>query len=168
MVTMPAVRLLLAAMTLMVVVSGPALAVTPEELGALARAGLGDEVLLALIESTGVDRAVDAEQSVALKRAGVSDRVIAAAVRASHRAPAMEPPAFEPMAETCPDCQGNVAVIGATPSVAVIQREVYYLPWIWAVPVRPSHAHPSAPYLPGHTGVGRFINDGFVDRTPRR
>ncbi len=163
---MPTVRWLLLVVMLTLAVSGTASAVTPDELAALAKAGLGDEVLLALIESTGVDRAVDATRSLALKRAGVSDRVIAAAVRASHQAPA--PGVAEPVAAApCVECEANVAVIGGgTPPVAVVQREVYYLPWTWAAPVRPAHPRPSGPYLPGNKGFGRFINDGFVDRMP--
>jgi hypothetical protein len=164
---MQAVRWLLVS-TLALAVSGPALAVTPDELAALAQAGLGDEVLLALIESTGVDRAVDATRSLALKRAGVSDRVIAAAVRASYRPPLV--PIVEPVAAApCIDCEANVAVIGSgPPPVAVVEREVFYLPWIWGGPVRPVDSRRPGPYLPGSKGgFGRFINDGFVDRKPR-
>ena len=105
------VRSFFVAAMFIVALSVPALAVTPEELAALARAGLGDEVLIALIESTGVDRVVDAQRSLALKRDGVSDRVIAAAVRASHR----EIPApLEAVALTsdCTGCGDNIAVIG--------------------------------------------------------
>ena len=163
---MQTVRLFLLLAMLVLALSSGASAVTPDELAALAKAGLGDEVLLALIESTGLDRAMDAARSLALKRAGVSDRVIAAAVRASHQAPApllAEPDAAAP----CVECETNVAVIGGgAPLVDVVQREVYYVPWIWAVPVRPAHPRVSGPYLPGNKGFGRFINDGFVDRTP--
>ena len=57
---MQAVRLFVLVATLSLAASSAASAVTPDELAALAKAGLGDEVLLALIESTGMDRAVDA------------------------------------------------------------------------------------------------------------
>ena len=164
---MQAMRWLLVA-TLALAVSSPALAVTPDELAALAQAGLTDEVLLALIESTGVDRAIDATRSLALKRAGVSDRVIAAAVRASHATPAAAVIA-EPVADTpCEPCDSNVAVIGGHSPVAVVEREVYYVPWIWGVPVGPAHRRASGPYLPGYKGPGRFINDGFIDHTRSR
>ena len=164
---MQAVRWLLVA-TLALAVSDPALAVTPDELAALAQAGLGDEVLLALIESTGMDRGVDAARSLALKRAGVSDRVIAAAVRASYQPPPV--PIVEPVAAApCIECEANVAVIGGDPPPVVVEREVYYVPWIMGGPVRPAHGRRPGPYLPGNKGgFGRFINDGFVDRTPRR
>lgn len=160
---MHSMRALLAAVALMVASAGPALAVTPDELAALARAGLGDEVLLALIESTGVDQAVNAAQSLALKHAGVSERVISAAVRASHRLPDTwtEAAALAPAA--CDDCQANIAVIGDTPPVAVVEREFYYVP-VWMAPIVPSRPGPPRPYLEGHRGFGRFINDGFIDR----
>jgi hypothetical protein len=164
---MPIVRLLLFVVMGLVSLGGSASAVTPEELAALAKAGLGDEVLLALIESTGLDRAVGAPQSLALKTAGVSDRVIAAAVRASHQ-PA-PPPAYEstPVAP-CDACDANVAVVGGTTEVAVVEQQVSYQPWIWAVPVHGGRRGPQRPYLDGYKGFGRFINDGFVDRTTRK
>lgn len=163
---MPIVRSLLVAATFIVALSVPAMAVTPEELAALTRAGLGDEVLIALIESTGLDRVVDAQRSLALKRDGVSDRVIAAAVRASHRE---VPGALDtgPVTPDCAGCSDNIAVIGDAQTMAVVQREVYYLPWIWIAPVE-APAGPPRPYMSGHKGFGRFINDGFGDRTRRR
>jgi hypothetical protein len=165
---MQTVRFFVLVATLLLATSSRASAVTPDELAALAKAGLGDEVLLALIESTGMDRGVDAARSLALKRAGVSDRVIAAAVRASCQPPPL--PMADPVAAApCVECEANVAVIGGPPPAAVVEREVYYLPWILGAPVRPAHPRRSGPYLPGNTGgFGRFINDGFIDRTPRR
>lgn len=165
---MQAVRGIFLVAALLVAMSGSASAVTPDELAALVKAGLGDEVLLALIESTGLDGAVDATRSIALKRAGVSDRVIAAAVRASHD-PAVVPPSLaEPVAASCDPCQSNVAVIGDRAPVAVIEREVYYVPWIWVVPAAPAHPHRAGPYLSGNKGVGRFINDGVALARGRR
>jgi hypothetical protein len=155
-------RALLAAVALMAASAGPAMAVTPDELAALARAGLGEEVLLALIESTGVDQAVNAPQALSLRQAGVSERVIAAAVRASHRPPEVGNEA--PMPAPCEDCHANVAVIGGAPPLTVIEREIYYVP-IWTAPIVPSPPGPSRPYLEGDRGFGRFINDGFPDRT---
>lgn len=163
---MQIVRLILLSTAFMVALSGPAMAVTPEELAALARAGLGEEVLLALIESTGLDRVIDAERSLGLKRAGVSDRVIAAAVRASHRTPAVTVPIAEAAAQ-CLDCEANIAVIGDKPPVTIVQREIYYLPFMWGVRAGRPSGRPAAPYLAGDRGFGRFINDGYNDRTPR-
>jgi hypothetical protein len=154
-------RFVLAILVVTLAASGRADAVTPAELAALARAGLGDEVLLALVETTGLTAAVEGAEALELKRAGVSDRVIAAAVRASKppaAVGAVEPPPCEP-------CEPNIAVIGDAPPLVVVERQVYYLPWVWGAPVvrRPV---PAKPYFEGDRGFGRFINDG-VRRPPR-
>lgn len=164
---MTMMRAFLGAVLLAIAAAVPASAVTPDELAALARAGLGDEVLLALVEATGVDQAVNASQAVTLRRAGVSERVIAAAIRASHRAP--DPPAPDPVpqATACVNCEPTVAVIGAPPPVTVIEREIYYVP-VWTAPIPRVRPGPPQPYLSGNRKLGRFINDGFADRTPRK
>ena len=86
-----------------VLVPGTARALTLRDLVELSRAGLGDDVLLALID---VDRpvfAIDAATLKSLKAAGVSERVIVAVVR-SGRMPVEaavatpEPVAEEPVA----------------------------------------------------------------------
>jgi len=130
-------------------------AVTTSELVELRRAGLGDEVLIALIEATGVPSPVDADEAIRLKQAGLSDAVIAAAVRAS----TPPPDAAGPEADPAP----NVAVIGAAPEPpAVVEREIVYVPWLVPVPKRPVSPRPAKPYLEGDRGFGRFINDGTV------
>jgi hypothetical protein len=74
-------------------------AVTAKDIIDLTRAGLGEEVLLALIEVDGSVFTIDTETLKSLKAAGVGDRVIEAMVR-SGRMPqeaAMPPwPAVEP------------------------------------------------------------------------
>lgn len=138
--------------------SATASAVTPDELAALAREGLGDEVLIALIDASGLPVVVDAAAALQLKRQGVSDRVIAAAVRASTPAPAAQP-----IADVCWACEPPSPVSPAEVQPVVVEREVhrevYYVPWV----VRPSRTTPSRPpkpYLAGDRGSGRFINDG--------
>lgn len=135
-------------------------AVTPGELAALAKEGLGDEVLIALIDASGLSVVVDAAAALQLKRQGVSERVIAAAVRAS--AP---PPVAEPIADVCWACEPPPPVLpAAVPPVVVereVHREVYYVPWIVA-PSRPMPSRPPKPYLAGDRGFGRFINDGVT------
>ena len=148
-----------AAIAVLAVVLSPAmaLAVTPDELVELRRAGLGDEVLVALIEATGVTSPVGAGEARRLKAEGLSDAVIAAAVRASNAArPVPEP---EPVP--------NVAVIGGEPGPpAGVEREVVFVPWL--VPVRkPGPApRPAKPYFSGDRGFGRFINDGVAAPAP--
>ncbi len=128
-------------------------AVTTGELVELRRAGLGDEVLIALIEATGVPLPVGADEAIRLKQAGLSDAVIAAAVRASTPSP--------DQAWSEADPAPNVAVIGAAPEPpTVVEREVVYVPWLVAVPKRPVSPRPAKPYFEGDRGFGRFINDG--------
>lgn len=71
-------------------------AVTAKDIIDLTRAGLGEEVLLALIEVDGSLFTIDLDTLKRLKSAGVSDRVIEAMVR-SGRTPQAPPPspAFE-------------------------------------------------------------------------
>jgi hypothetical protein len=83
-------RLLLIAFVLLPLLPARAEAVTVRDIIELTRAGLGDEVLLALIE---VDRGVfpvDSQTLTRLKQAGVSERVITAMIR-SGRASDLQP-----------------------------------------------------------------------------
>jgi len=151
-------------------VAGSAAAVTPAELAELARAGLGDEVLLALVESTGLPEPVDAASAIALKRAGVSDRVIAAAVRASQplQRATPEPLAYcagclESATEAAMEAPANEtqAPMAVEPEVYPEVREVYvYVPVAVAQPVHRPRQRPAKPYFEGDRGFGRFINDG--------
>ncbi len=74
-------RMVLIALMLLPLAPGRAEAVTVSDIIGLTRAGLGDDVLLALIE---VDRSVfpiDTQTITRLKQAGVSERVISAMIR---------------------------------------------------------------------------------------
>ena len=140
----------------------PALAVTPAELAALSRAGLSDQVLLALIETTGVDHPVDAQGALELQGAGVSQPVIAAAVRASHLAVAEHGLPATPPDVPCEGCD-NIAVIGgATPPEPDVQRDAYimHVPVVVVIPARGHLPRRARPYFEGDRGFGRFINDG--------
>ncbi len=138
----------------------PAAAVTPDELIELRRAGLGDDVLIALIETTGMSTPVASDLVLHMRRSGLSDEVIAAAVRAV-------PSLNDQTSSTVHNEQmPNVAAIGYGPAPAyIIEREVVYVPWVIPVRVRPGTRHRPQPYLEGEGTFGRFINDGFVDRS---
>jgi hypothetical protein len=143
-----------------------ALAVTPEDLARLRAAGLGDQVLLALVDTTGVQGRVGADEAMDLARAGVSDRVIAAAIRraAADEARALLPP--EPIVELTP------AAVPPAPEPPVVTElvPVPVVPWV-VVPVVPRRLHgPAKPTLGDYKGPGRFINtdlrplnNGFVE-----
>lgn len=109
-------------------VSGSASALTLRDLIELSRAGLGDEVLLALID---VDRpvfSIDADTLKSLKAAGVSERVMVAVVR-SGRAPIA--PVVAAVPEPAPEVaapQPQVIVIDhhdAQPQVREVAVPVY-------------------------------------------
>jgi hypothetical protein len=142
-----------------------ALAVTPKDLIELTRAGLSDDVLVALIEADQGGVRLDAAQILMMRNAGVSERVILALLQEQRRqadaaaaAAAIESQAVEPAPVPEP-----VAAPAQTAPV-VIQQQVpvavpIFIPW------RPVHpAAVSAPAVP-RSGFGRFINDGWVNGT---
>lgn len=100
-------------------------AVTLQEIVAMSRAGLGDEVLLALIEIDQQVYPVDPDTLKTLKDAGVSEKVILAVVKSGRVRPpvtaATEPAFAVPPAQPEPE-----------PQVVVIERE---RPVIREVPV---------------------------------
>jgi len=88
-------RILIALVAALALSAGRADAVTIRDIIELSKAGLSDDVLLALIE---VDRSVfsiDSETLKQLKRSGVSDTVVVALIR-SGRTPQPQPAVVEP------------------------------------------------------------------------
>jgi len=89
-------RVLLTGLTVLALTAGRAEAVTIRDIIELSKAGLGDSVLLALIE---VDRsvfAIDAATIKKLKDAGVSEVVIVAMIRSGRETPEPPPAPIEP------------------------------------------------------------------------
>jgi len=148
-------------------------AVSTRDLIELSKAGLGDEVLVALIEADGTVFNLDAPKILELRGAGVSERVITAMLRNAPRAaPApgtVDVPAAAAPPAPSPGQAGDpyFVVIGEKPpSPQPEPTPTYVLPWIpWANtfgrPVR--SARPTMQYR----GFGRFINDGWIDNTRR-
>lgn len=83
----------------------PAEAVSVADLVQLSRAGVSDDVLIALIEADEERPGLVASQVLELKQAGLSDRVVLAAVR-GRRAPSERP---------APPAVSGLLVIGASP-----------------------------------------------------
>jgi hypothetical protein len=175
----PTLKYLVVGLLMVVLSCSTTSAVTPEELVELAKSGLGDEVLLALIDTTGMPVVIDAPAAVRLRKGGVSNRVIAAAVRAGavDRAGGVDARAMGASESMAPlaspaDQPPTVGVMGAaTPVPQVIEREVYYIPWVVPVSVGGARHRPTeapAPYLAGNHEFGRFINDGSRDRSRDR
>ncbi len=67
-------------------------AVSVRDIVELSRAGLGDEVILALIDVDPVQYDLDAQRVLELKDAGVSERVLAAMLRSGRSAPPVVTP----------------------------------------------------------------------------
>ena len=137
-------------------VARPSEALTIRDVIELSRAGLGEDVLLALIE---VDRgvyAIDVETLKALKDAGVSERVIVALVRSQRERPepvtaAAPPPDPAPVGEPV---QPQVVVIDHAP---VVQEVFVPVPVYVGVPVgRPRYLRDRQPvrstYVPFQPG----------------
>lgn len=116
-------RRVLLVITVVAALAGTAEALTIRDIIELTRSGLGEEVLLALIE---VDRgvyAIDTATLKQLKAAGVSDRVIVALVRSGRELP-VEPIAPPPTEEQPP-----------APQVVVIDHDHPTIERIREVPV---------------------------------
>ena len=115
-------------------------AITLREVIELSRAGLGDEVLLALIEIDQRIFPVDPDTIRALKEAGVSERVIVAIVR-SGRTVNLEADAPGAIAEALPPPEPSVVYVDrerpAVREVAVPVPVAVYVPV--PVPVRVHH-----------------------------
>ena len=84
-------RLFLALVLVLPLIPASAEAVTIRDIIELTKAGLGDNVLLALIEVDGGVFNIDNETLTGLKKAGVSEQVIVALVRSGRTRPVEEP-----------------------------------------------------------------------------
>jgi hypothetical protein len=124
----------------------PAEALTVRDIIELTRAGLGDEVLLALIEVERGVYAIDNETLKQLKAAGVTDRVIVALVRSGREVPTES----LPPAELDPQ-----SVMPPAPQVVVVDHQperIVEVPVPVAVPV----------FFPvGHTRFHGHLNATF-------
>jgi hypothetical protein len=146
-------------------------AVTVRDIIELTKAGLSEDILIALIDADRTVFALDKSDVLALKKAGVSKAVMlkmlrtrsefeAPATTTEPEMPAANPPSQAPLPE--------VVVIGAQtppPPVTVVVPQYFYVPYsIWGVP----RTHPTSPpqpvIAPEYRGFGRFINDGWVNR----
>ncbi|MGH9311152.1 MAG: hypothetical protein ACRD1U_17375, partial [Vicinamibacterales bacterium] len=110
--------------------AAPAEALTTRDIIELTRAGLGEDVLLALIEVDGSVFAIDPAALKALKAAGVSEKVIVALVRSGREPAAIEPPmpvVDPPPAPVDPAPQPQVVVIDhhEPPREVVVPVPVY-------------------------------------------
>jgi hypothetical protein len=135
-------RVLLALVTIIAITAARADAVTVRDIIELSKAGLSEDVLLALIE---VDRSVfsiDTETLKQLKKGGVSDAVIVAMIR-SGRTPPPEPVAPPATDAEPPTREPQVVVIDHRDAPAPQPQPQPFSPWI---------SYPGA-YLTGFPGI---------------
>jgi hypothetical protein len=156
-------RRAIVALLIVLFTAASAQAVTLKDIVDLTKAGLGDEVLLALIEVDGGVFDVDPATLSRLKAAGVSEKVIVALVRSGRTRPASTP-APEPEAQSLSDVvasQQAAAVTYVEPPRPVVREVAVPYPVYIAVPVDgrgrhgrpgPSRPEPSQP-SPQQAGV---------------
>lgn len=114
-------RRLVFALCVLLVAAAPARAVTIRDIIDLTKAGLGDEVLLALIEVDGGVFPVDPQTLTRLKEAGVSEQVIVALVRSGRAPAAVQPVEAAQMAVQPPE---PVAAAQVPDEPVTVVREV--------------------------------------------
>jgi hypothetical protein len=156
-----------------IIVCGPsvAAAVTVEEIVALSKAGLPDEVLTALIDADRTMFGLSAEQIISLKDAGVSSAVLLKML-ASRREFEPPPPGATAGTETSTAqevSRSHLLIVGSHPQLprsqpaAAVTVPYYYVPFtpytIGAGGHRRSRHVTSRGGAPS-AGFGRFINDG--------
>jgi hypothetical protein len=115
-------------------------AVTVKDIVDLTRAGLGDDVLLALIEVDGGVFNVDTQTLTQLKAAGVSEKVIVALVRSGRTPPPAPPPQpdlINPESAPPPPPQ----VVYVEPPAPVVREVAIPVPVYVAVPVASRGRH---------------------------
>jgi hypothetical protein len=153
-------RVLIAGLTLIALSAGRAEAVTVRDIIELAKAGLGEPVLLALIE---VDRSVFAIDTASLKRlkeAGVSDAVIVAMIK-SGRQPEPPPVAVpETAPQPAPQPEPQVVVIdhrdaAPAPAPYPVAVPVYVTAPGYGTSTRNSRSHTVETTIPTDQGLVR-------------
>lgn len=171
---MPALRTLLLIAALLVPASAGA--ATVRDIIELTKAGLPDDILIAVIDADRTIFTLDKDQILALKEAGVSRAVLLKMLRTRREfdtpGPAVSAPVAAdaaPYADTM--SQPGLVVIGAQPPpppVTVVVPQYFYVPVpIWGVAPHAPHAPRTAPapFMPAERrGFGRFMNDGWVGR----
>ena len=155
---------LAAAVLLLAAAAAPAEALTIRDVIELTKAGVSEEVLLALIDVDGGVYASDTETLKALKAAGVSERVMVALVRSGRERqlpePAAPPPA--PPDEAQAPAPQVVVIEHHEPQV---QQVVVPVPVYVPIYTTPSRAHRD-PYATQRVRTGDFAPSNYVPFQP--
>ena len=175
-------RIMLPMALLLVLLSGTASALTVQEVVALSKAGVSDEVLLSLIERDKPIFTIDNDQLLALTRDRISEKLVLAMLRSGRQEPPPPAPAVN-VTHAVPADPG-VLMFGHGPSRPNTYHEfdqlglggplvVYAAPY-FVPPYGPASVAPS-PCLPGATSAphgdrtagigdasGKFVNNGLL------
>jgi hypothetical protein len=177
-------RITLPVVLLLVLLCGTASALTVQEVVALSKAGVSDEVLLSLIDRDKTIFAIDHDQLIALSRDRISEKLVLAMLRSGRQ----EPPPSAPAAivtHTVPADPGTF-MFGHGPSKPNTYHEfdqlglggpfvVYAAPPYFVAPYAAPPALSPHPCLPGSTSAsrgdrtagiaeasGKFVNNGLL------
>jgi hypothetical protein len=138
-------------------------AVSIRDIVELSRAGLSDDVIVAVIDTDGTIFSLDAAQIVQLKQAGVSERVVLAMLRSGRQT--AEPTATAAQIPATPtESAPSPIVVEAQPAPPVVM----VVPTPVFVPIAAPRNFTVPPFQQIHstatpfTGFGRFINTGFI------
>lgn len=144
-------------------------AVTVRDIIELTKAGLSDDILVAVIEADRTIFTLDKDQILELRTAGVSETVILKMLRSRREfdaeAGGVESAASNERWFDAPP-QPGLVIIGAQPAPppVIVVPQYYYVPLsIWGLPLG-SQPNPQPVLAPEYRGFGRFINDGWVER----
>jgi hypothetical protein len=165
---MPAIRMILFLAALLV--PAAASAVTVRDIIEFTKAGLSDDILIALIDADRTVFSLDKNEILALKKAGVSEAVLLKMIRSRREfdlPAATQEPEMAPAIAAPQPAVPEVVVAGAQapPPVTVVVPQYFYVPYaIWGVPTRHPIRTPQPVVAPEYRGFGRFINDGWVNR----
>ena len=176
-------RIMLAAALLLLLLPATSSALTVQEVVALSKAGVSDEVLLSLIERDKTIFSIDSDQLIALTRDRVSEKLVLAMLRSGRQ----EPPPPSPAATVTPAVPADPSLfmfvhgpsrpntyhefdrLGmAVPSVVYAApyfgAPFFVPPVLAAVPCRP--ATTSAARIDRTAGLadasGKFVNNGLL------
>ena len=143
-------------------------AVTVRDIIELTKAGLSDDVLIAVIDADRTIFTLDKDQILEMKKAGVSKAVLLKMLGTRREYEQVVDSHSTTSVPVQPAPAPEVVVIGAqpTPPVTVVVPQYLYVPFpIWGVPTHHAPRPAPGPVLaPEYRGFGRFINDGWVER----
>lgn len=175
-------RIMLPVALLLALLPGTASALTVQEVVALSKAGISDEVLLTLIERDKTIFTIDSDQLIALTRDRVSERLVLAMLRSGRQEPPPSPAPAANVTHAVPADPG-VVMFGHGPSrpntyhefdqLGLVGPSVVYVAPYLAAPFAVSPALAAVPCSPASVlrtdriaGIadasGRFVNNGLL------